>query len=86
MTSVYFNGGADDMNRDKEIMALVDAADTNVDPEIRKKNYSEAIKKITEAAYWAPMFSYSSNYAFSKELNFIPYPDELPRFVESSWK
>ena len=86
MISVYFNGGADDINRDQEVKALLDAADTNVDPAIRKQNYSAAIKKITEEAFWAPMFSYSSNYAFSKELNFTAYPDELPRFVESSWK
>lgn len=86
MISVYFKGGADDMTHDKKVISLLEQADSNVDPKIRQGSYSEAIKTITEEAYWAPMFSYSSNYAFSSDLNFTAYPDELPRFVESSWK
>ena len=53
---------------------------------MRKENYSKAIARITKEAYWAPMFSYSSNYAFNNELNFKAYADELPRFYEASWK
>jgi peptide/nickel transport system substrate-binding protein len=86
MISVYFKGGADDLSRDKRVISLLEVADSSVDPVIRKENYSAAIKIISEEAYWAPMFSYSSNYAFSNDLNFTAYPDELPRFVESSWK
>ncbi|MBJ7556187.1 ABC transporter substrate-binding protein [Marinomonas spartinae] len=85
-TSVFFEGGADDINKDPKVISLLKKGDTTVDPAMRKKDYSAAIKRITDEAYWAPMFTYSSNYAFDRDLNFTPYPDELPRFYESTWK
>jgi len=85
-TSVFFEGGADDINKDPKVISLLKKGDTTVDPAMRKKDYSAAIKRITDEAYWAPMFTYSSNYAFDSDLNFTPYPDELPRFYESTWK
>ena len=39
-----------------------------------------------DLAQWMPMFTYTVTYGFSKQLNFKPYPDELPRFFLSSWK
>ncbi|MDH2434427.1 ABC transporter substrate-binding protein [Pokkaliibacter sp. MBI-7] len=84
-TSVYFNGGADDQAKDEQVQQWLAAADSSIDPAVRKENYSKAIARITKEAYWAPMFSYSSNYAFSSELKFKAYPDELPRFYEASW-
>lgn len=53
---------------------------------MRKDNYHKALQRISEQAYWAPLFNYSMNYAYVSDLNFKPYPDELPRFVLSSWK
>ena len=41
---------------------------------------------ITERAECLPMFTYVKTYGFSRQLNFKPYPDELPRFYLSSWK
>ena len=32
------------------------------------------------------MFTYVKTYGFSRQLNFKPFPDELPRFFLSSWK
>jgi peptide/nickel transport system substrate-binding protein len=32
------------------------------------------------------MFTSTVTYAFRKELNFKPWPDELPRYYLSSWK
>lgn len=84
--SVYFKGGADDGDKDEQVKEWLDTADTSVDPEVRKEFYKKAITKITDNAYWAPMFSYTSNYAFTSDLNFKAYPDELPRFWEASWK
>ncbi len=86
MTSVYFKGGADDEDKDAQVEDWLDKADTSVDPKVRQTYYDKAIHKITKNAYWAPMFSYSSNYAFDSTLNFKAYPDELPRFWEASWK
>ncbi len=84
--SVYFKGGLDDEDKDAEVKGWLETADTSVDDNVRKEFYSKAIEKITEQAYWAPMFSYTSNYAFTSDLNFKAYPDELPRFWEASWK
>jgi peptide/nickel transport system substrate-binding protein len=83
---VYFKGGADDDAKDPETMGWVSKADTSIDPAVRKDLYSKAIHKITENVYSVPLFSYTSNYAFTSDLNFKAYPDELPRFNSSSWK
>ena len=48
--------------------------------------YSKAIKRITEQAYWVPLHTYVTTYAFSKQLDFTPYADELPRFFLAKWK
>ena len=83
---VFFTFGGNDYTRDPEIRDLVQAGGATVDPDQRRKAYSQAIKLITERADWLPMFTYSVTYGFSKQLNFKPYPDELPRFFLSSWK
>lgn len=84
--SVYFKGGADDEDKDQQVIKWLSEADTSVNPSLRKELYGKAIHKITKNAYWAPLFTYSSNYAFTSKLNFKAYPDELPRFWQSSWK
>ncbi|MBP0575609.1 ABC transporter substrate-binding protein, partial [Mycobacterium tuberculosis] len=68
------------MSRDAEVKALLDKADTTLDTEARKKTYAEALTRIADKANLLPMFSYSSNYAFSSELDFSAQPDEMPRF------
>ena len=52
----------------------------------RKKAYSAAIKMMTEKAYWLPLFTYVNTYAFSKQLDFKTFPDELPRFYFAKWQ
>ncbi|SHO56978.1 ABC transporter substrate-binding protein [Vibrio quintilis] len=86
ITGVYFKGGADDEDQDPKLISWLEQADTSVDPAIRLKYYRKVIQRTSEQAYWAPMFSYTSNYAFTSDLNFSAYPDELPRFWEASWK
>ena len=44
------------------------------------------MKIATEQAYWLPINTYVHAYAFSKELDFKTYPDELPRFYFAKWK
>ncbi|WP_251977211.1 ABC transporter substrate-binding protein [Salinicola avicenniae] len=86
ITSVYFGGGADDRWNDEQVQQWLQTADTSVDPAVRKENYRKALQRISEQAYWAPLFSYSTYYAYTADLNFTPYPDELPRFAEASWQ
>ncbi len=75
-----------DMAHDAEVQRLVKEGGTSTDPEARKKAYSAAIHRITEQAYMLPMFTSTVTYAFRKELNFKPWPDEMPRYYLSSWK
>jgi peptide/nickel transport system substrate-binding protein len=83
---VFFGFTGNDYTRDPELKKLVDAGGATVDPDQRRKAYSAAIKQITEHADWMPMFTYTVTYGYSRQLNFKPYPDELPRFFLSSWK
>ena len=64
----------------------MEAGGSTTDPDQRRKNYSEAIALITSHAYWVPMFTQTITYGVSKQLNFKPFADELPRFYLSSWK
>lgn len=82
----YFNFTPTDYTRDPELQKLVQAGGSTVDPDRRRAAYSAAIKLITQKAYWLPLFTDSVTYGYSKQLNFKPYPDELPRFFLSSWK
>ena len=82
----FINGGSQDYIRDPELQKLVDQGGSSVDPAERKRNYSAAIKMITEKMYFLPLFNSVVTYGMSKDLNFKPWPDELPRFYLSSWK
>lgn len=84
--SVFFNGGDDDWSRDQQVIDDLKIADTSNDPEVRKANYAKAIKRITSQAYQVPMFSGIRSYAWNSDLDFKPYPDEIPRFYEYGWK
>ncbi|MGR4069670.1 ABC transporter substrate-binding protein [Billgrantia sp. C5P2] len=85
-TGVFFNGGVDDLWQDPQVQEWLSVADNSVDPDVRLEHYRRALTRISEQAYWAPLFSYSSYYAHTADLDFTAYPDELPRFYEASWK
>ena len=82
----YFTFGSYDYARDPELKRLVEEGGATVDPEKRHQAYAEAIKRATEQAYWLPMFTDVKTYAYSKELEFTPWADELPRYFLSKWK
>lgn len=82
----FLDGGADDYARDPDVIKwLVEGGSSN-DAEVRKKAYSAAIQRITEQAYWEPLHTYVTTYGYSKQLDFAPYADELPRFYLAKWK
>ena len=85
-TGNYFKGSGDDRSRDPEVMAWLKEADSIVDEAKRLELYGKALKRISEKAYVLPLFSYSANYAFTKDLSFTAQADELPRFYAASWK
>jgi peptide/nickel transport system substrate-binding protein len=82
----FLGGGLDDYARDPEVQELLKKAETSVDPKLRRQAYSEAIRQATERVDFVPLFSAVRYVAFSKQLNFQGFPDDLPRFYLSSWK
>ena len=85
-TGVYFRGGDEDLTKDPETIAALQAGDGATDPAVRKVKYAEALTRIAGQAYALPLFSYSTNYAFTSDLTFTAQPDELPRFYAAQWK
>lgn len=83
---VYFGGEDDDAARDPEVQSLLKEGDSSLDPEKRKAAYKKALTLIAEKAYSIPLWSLPVNYVVAKDLDFVAYPDEMPRFWEVSWK
>ncbi len=86
ITSHFFSGGRDDPAKDKEVIAALAEGDGSTDPEVRKAAYQKALAKISGELYWLPMFTYAKYYAYSKDLDFTPTSDEIPRFYAAKWK
>ncbi len=86
ITSHFFKATRDDYARDSKLISDLNAGDSSVDRQEREAAYSRALKSIAENAYWLPLFTYNVNYAFNEKLNFVPNPDEIPRFYASNWK
>jgi peptide/nickel transport system substrate-binding protein len=79
----FFDGGADDYARDPDVQKwLVEGGSSN-DAEVRKKAYSAAIQRDHRAGLLAAAAAHLCDdlrQRSSKQLDFTPYPDELPRF------
>ncbi len=82
----FFDGGPHDFTRDAEVTKLVLEAGATTDPDRRRSDYSAAIRRITAEADFLPLFTFVTTYAMSRQLNFRPSRDELPRFYLASWK
>ena len=82
----WFGGGGQDYARDPELQAMVESGGSSTDPDKRRAAYSAAIRRVTERAYFMPMFTFVTTYATSRQLAFKTFADELPRFYLASWK
>jgi peptide/nickel transport system substrate-binding protein len=85
-TPHFFKFLADDVTRDPQVRDWLETGDTSVDPNVRKDAYKKALARIADQAYSLPMYSLPVYYAFTPDLDFVPYPDEVPRFWEAKWK
>jgi peptide/nickel transport system substrate-binding protein len=85
-TPVFFKFTPDDVARDEQVRDLLQKGDSVVDPAVRKEAYAKALTRIAEQAYTLPLYSLPVYYAYTKDLAFQPYPDEIPRFWEARWK
>jgi peptide/nickel transport system substrate-binding protein len=86
ITSHFQKGTKDDYARDPEVIKQLEIGDTSVDAKVRKDAYKAALTRIADQAYIFPLWSYNTNYAFTKDVDFTPTPDEIPRFFTATWK
>jgi len=86
MVSQFFKHGSLDTSRDDQVLESLNVADQSNDPEVRKEYYTKALTRIADEAYWAPMFSYNTNYVTSTEVEYTPTADEVLRFTDMTWK
>jgi peptide/nickel transport system substrate-binding protein len=86
VTSYFFRNTPNDMARDDEVAAMLRRGDTSTNPQTRLEAYAPAIRRITEQAYWLPMWTFPLTYAFNSQLEFKPSADEVPRFFEARWR
>ena len=86
MTAHFFLHGPDDLTKDPEVKKLIDAADSQLDPEARRAAWQKVLDRIAEECFWVPLFTYAKYYAFSKDLAFVPTSDEIPQFYAAKWK
>jgi len=84
--NVFFTGTPDDVWRNAKLKELLNGASATTNQTQRKKNYDESVSIITRDAYWLPLWSLVTNYAFVKDLDFKVSKDEVPRFYLSKWK
>jgi peptide/nickel transport system substrate-binding protein len=85
-TSYFFRNTPDDQARDDEVARLLEIGDTSTDPDRRKAAYADALRRITEQAYWVPMVSFPLTFAHHSQLEFTPAADEVPRFYNARWR
>lgn len=86
ITSVFFDGGKDDITMDAEVQKWLAEASSTMDVDARKAAYAKALKKIADQVYWLPLFTWPTSYAMTKDLEWTPTEDEIPRFFTAGWK
>lgn len=86
LIGLFFLPGKEDYARDPELHEWLQKAETNVDPALRKDLYAKSIARITDKAYWVPMYTFVKNYAFSDQITFEAHADEFTRLYMIQWK
>lgn len=85
MVSQFFKKGSLDDAQDDQTKEWLDVADSSTDPDKRLEFYTKALQRIADEAYWAPLFSYNTNYVMTKEVEYTPTADEVLRFTDMTW-
>lgn len=71
---------------DETLGKLIDAAQSSYEPKERQKQFSAALKRIGEQAYWAPLYVDSQNFLMAPDLVFTQPNDGMPRLYLARWK
>lgn len=86
ITSEWFGVSEVNRVRDEGVINLLEIADKSTDRAVRQTNYADALQKIADQAYWAPLWTYNVNYALSHDVSFTLDQDEIARFFNATWK
>ncbi len=86
ITTYFFGGGPDDTYADAEVQGWLKEGGSTMNQQARLDAYSKALKKIADQVYWVPLFTWPTNYAMTKDLDWTPTADEIPRFFTAKWK
>jgi peptide/nickel transport system substrate-binding protein len=70
---------------DAEIAALVAEASSTYDPARREQAFHQAFRLAAERAYWVPLYTFTVNYALSKDVDFTPPEDGMVRLFKLRW-
>ena len=73
----FLGGGLDDYARDPDVQKLLLDAGATDNPAARQKHFSDAIWLATERALFMPLFSDVRYVAYSKQLNFQGFQDDV---------
>jgi peptide/nickel transport system substrate-binding protein len=82
----FFDGGGNDQAMDQTLISLIKQGGALADTDARKKVYAEALTRISDQAYWLPLWTMPVNYAFSSDLDIPITGDENPPFWLARWK
>lgn len=82
----FFQGEEEDTIHDPELIAWNSEAKQIVDQDRRQELYTKALRRIADEAFWVPLHTYVTLYAFNSDLDFQPQPDEVARFYQARWK
>jgi peptide/nickel transport system substrate-binding protein len=85
MVSQFFKHGSLDDAQDDQTKEWLEVADSSTEDATRIEYYRKALQRIADQAYWVPMFSYNTNYAMTKEVEYTPTADEVLRFTDMTW-
>lgn len=86
ITGHWFKFSIDDFARDPQLRDWLETGDTSIDPAVRMAAYKKAHRGMSEQCYALPMFTWVTNTAYSKDLDYKAYPDEVPRYFLTKWK
>jgi peptide/nickel transport system substrate-binding protein len=87
IADVHWSATTDrNMSGDKQVTEYMIGAQKTVDPAKRAELYAKGLRLIAEKAYWVPLYTFSLNYLVSKELDFTPPKDGMPRLYLAKWK
>ena len=74
------------LSEDPDVAKHIIGGESSIDAETREAAYNQGFKLIADRALWVPLYAFTLNYVISKELDFQPPKDGLPRLFQAKWK